>query len=152
MDKVISLWRIPESATRKTKRGGKKNKKKESTTETANILKLFYCNVNGLISKRESLNQSISIAIPDIVGLCETKLGALSEPKIPGYEAAYHNLKQGKEGLLVAAKEGTFKSMEKVTMDTEDRNVLAVQITLQPIIIGGGNLRILDFLGSTLDF
>ena len=127
MDKDISPLSVPESITRKTKRGGKKNKKKECITETVRNMKLFYCNINGLISKRESLNQSISIAIPDIVGLCETKLGTLSEPKLPGYEAAYHNLKQGKEGLLVAAKEGTFKSMEKVTLDTEDRNVLAVQ-------------------------
>ena len=80
--------------------------------------------------KRESLNQSISIAAPDIVGLCETKIGSLSRPKIQGYEAVYSNLKVGKEGLLVAAKEGTFMSIDKMTVDTEDsgNNILAAQI------------------------
>ena len=80
--------------------------------------------------KRESLNQIIQTAAPDIVALCETKLGSKSKPKITGYETEYMNFKTGKEGLLVAAKEGTFVSMDKVTSENvaEDKNILAVQV------------------------
>ena len=83
-----------------------------------------------MISKRESLNQAIQTAAPDIVAICETKLGAKSEPKIKGYDPRYLNLKRGKEGLLVAAREGTFISMDNVTASSsdEEKNILAVQI------------------------
>ena len=132
MDKNITLVLsiIPKSFAGKTKRGGRKNKKKECAEKSASTLKYFFNNINGLMCKRESLNQSLGIAAPDIVGLCETKLGSKSRPKLQGYESVYHNLKRGKEGLLVAAKEGTFKHIDKVTIDTDDdpKNILAVQI------------------------
>ena len=101
---------IPNSCSKKIKRGGKKNKKKKLVEQNTSTLKFFYNNINGMMPKRESLSQAISIAVPDIVGLCETKLGRKSEPKIQGYETIYHNLKQGKEGLLVAVRDGTFTS------------------------------------------
>ena len=83
-----------------------------------------------MASKKESLNLAIGSSTPDIIALCETKLGSKSEPKIPSYEAVYHNFKRGKEGLLVAAREGTFLDIEKMTKDEEDgdKNILAVQI------------------------
>ena len=91
-------------------------------------MKIFYNNINGMVSKRESLTQAINIANPDILALCETKLGAKSEPKIPGYEPIYENMVYGKEGLLVAVREGTFLSIEKVTQKSEEGNILAVQV------------------------
>ena len=104
MDKYpLFLLVIPERSRAKSKRGGKKNRRKECDVRSASNLKFFYSNINGFMSKKESLNQSISITVPDIVCICETKVGALTTPKIPGFEAVYENLKQGKEGLLVAA-------------------------------------------------
>ena len=96
-----------------------------------NSLKVYYNNINGLLSKLESLKQVIKVCTPDIVALCETKLGALSKPKIDGYEIVYRNFKRGKEGLLVAAKVGTFTSIEKVSVETDEsdeKNVLAVLV------------------------
>lgn len=112
---------------RNTKRGGKKNKK--HTPPTSAHLSIYYNNINGFMTKRESLNQIILSECPDIIALCETKLGALSEPKIQGYESKYLNLKRGKEGLLIAAREGTVMSMENVSnLENEDKNILAVQV------------------------
>ena len=93
-------------------------------------MKIYYNNINGMASKKESLNLAVGSSTPDIIALCETKLGSKSEPKIPSYEAVYHNFKRGKEGLLVAAREGTFLDIEKMTKDEEDgdKNILAVQI------------------------
>jgi exonuclease III len=118
-------------AEKKTKRAGKKNKKKESEKIAPDTLKIYYNNINGFMARKESFNQAINAVAPDIVGLCETKLGRLSKPKIQGFESVYTNMKQGKEGLLVAAREGTFLSIEKMTPDTDedgDQNILAVQI------------------------
>ena len=81
-----------------------------------------------MIPKRQSLVQAINIMKPDIVALCETKLGASSKPSIQGYEPKYKNLVYGKEGLLVAAKEGTFLSIDEVTQKTDECNVLAVRV------------------------
>ena len=81
------------------------------------------------MSKQESLLQIITSEQPDIIALCETKLGTLSKPKIQGYEIEYLNHSRGKEGLLVAAKEGVLLSMENVTNEeNEDRNIIAVQV------------------------
>ena len=110
------------------KRGGGKNKK--NIPVLGSPLKIYYNNINGMMTKRESLNQIIQAEMPDIITLCETKLGAKSKPKIPGYETEYLNLAAGKEGLLVAAREGQLVSMEDVTSSTsrEDKNILAVKV------------------------
>ena len=116
------------SVKKATSRGGRKNKKTAANYEAQ--FKVYYNNINGFMSKRESLNQILDTETPDIVALCETKLGAKSKPQIQGYETEYLNLSRGKEGLLVAVKEGTSISMENMTNDKEceDRNILAVQL------------------------
>ena len=83
-----------------------------------------------MLSKRESLDQIIQAEAPDIIALCETKLGLKSEPKIPGYETEYLNMVRGKEGLVIAVREGRLLSMENVTASTskEDKNILAVKV------------------------
>ena len=83
-----------------------------------------------MISKKQSLHLVLDSCNPDIIALCETKLGSQSKPKLPNYECVYGNFKRGKEGLLVAAREGTFVDIEKMTSDddNEDKNVMAVQI------------------------
>ena len=64
---------------------------------------------------------------PDIVALCETKLHANSTFEIKGYKTLKCNLKAGKEGILVAAKEGTFNSMEMV-YESELKQIATVEI------------------------
>ena len=132
MDNLTHMPVVPEERNgKKGKRGGKKNKKNNSPQiDNHNTLKIYYNNINGLISKKESLHQIMDICTPDIVALCETKLGSQSEPEFPGYEPVYYNCKRGKEGLLVAVRDGTFLDIEKVSVEGEDRdqNILAVQI------------------------
>ena len=84
------------------KRGGRKNNKPAPKLETH--LKVYYNNINGFMSKRESLNQILKAETPDIVALCETKLGAQSKPRIQGYETEYLNLSCGKEGYWLQSK------------------------------------------------
>ena len=83
-----------------------------------------------MMSKRESLTQAINTVNPDIIALCETKLGTLSKPKVQGFEAIYENSERGKEGLLIAVKDGTFLSTEKMSEKSVDgnTNILAVQV------------------------
>ena len=67
---------------------------------------------------------------PDVVALCETKRGVCSRKKkeqITGYEVIEKNTKKGKEGLLIAAKLGTFHTIEEVT-ESELENILTVRI------------------------
>ena len=64
---------------------------------------------------------------PDVITLCETKLHKNSTFDLEGYEVEKSNLKTGKEGILVAAKEGTFCRMKK-TYESEDRNIATVEI------------------------
>ena len=67
---------------------------------------------------------------PDVVALCETKRGVCSRRKkeeITGYEVIEKNTKKGKEGLLIAAKLGTFHTIEEVT-ESELKNILTVRI------------------------
>ena len=68
----------------KGKRGSKQKKKghhEESTHSTS--LKIYYNNINGLTTKKQSVGLVLDSSTPDIVALCETKLGSKSEPKLP---------------------------------------------------------------------
>ena len=58
--------------------------------------------------------------------MCETKLGEQEVWDIKGYEAIPHNYKRGQEGLIVAARVGTFVSLEKIS--DSHSNILSVQI------------------------
>ena len=109
----------------KIKRGPRKNKQRSEDP-----LKFFYNNINGYNSRNQSLKKIISEETPDVVALCETKRQLAVRQKkdeIPGYEVIERNLKQGKEGLMVAVKVGTFRSIEEVTQ-SELRNILTVRI------------------------
>ena len=83
---------------------------------------------NAQLKKHEidSLSNILKINQPDVVCLCETRLGEKEEWDIEGYEAIPNNYKRGQEGLFVAARGGTFVSLEKVSDDHV--NILSVQI------------------------
>ena len=89
-------------------------------------MNILYNNINGFTCKKDSLINIIQRNMPDVVCLCETKLGEKEEVNLKGYEAIPNNHKKGQEGLVVAAREGTFVSMEKVS--DEHINILTVRI------------------------
>ena len=69
------------------------------------------------------------------------KLHKNSNFDIQGYNVIRSNLKVGKEGILVAAKQGTFNSIEK-TYEAESRNLTTVEIkypedTLSVVVVHG---------------
>ena len=61
-----------------------------------NVLELYYDNINGLISKQDSLRHILEMKKPDLVALCETKLPKNSSFDIKGYEVLKSSLKLGK--------------------------------------------------------
>ena len=78
---------------------------------------------------------------PDLVALCETKLHAKSTFEIKGYETRKSNLKAGKEGILVAAKEGTCHSIE-IVYESELKHIVTAEIeypdeTLRIVVVHG---------------
>ena len=105
----------------------RRGKRKQTVKDDEKMLELYYNNINGLISKQESLKQILAMKKPDIVALCETKLHRNSKFDIKGYKVLKSNLKAGKEGILIAAKEGTYDTMELV-YEAESRNIATVEI------------------------
>ena len=105
----------------KTKRGKKKQKEDESKLE------FYYNNINGLLTKQYSLQDIVDMRKPDLLALCETKLHKNSSFELEGYGVKKSNLKAGKEGILVAAKNGTYNTMELV-FESESRQIATVEI------------------------
>ena len=64
---------------------------------------------------------------PDIVALCETKLHANSKLEFEGYETKKSNVKAGKEGILIAVREGTSQSFELV-YENQLKNIVTAEI------------------------
>ena len=117
-----------------------KNKQKKKGNENSQ-LEIYYNNVNGLISKQDSLKYILEIRKPDLVALCETKLHAKSTFDIEGYEVLKSNLKAGKEGILLAAKRGTFQTTE-IIFESESKQIATFEVTypeesLRVIVVHG---------------
>ena len=80
--------------------------------------------------------------MPDILALCETKRPPPPPAKknmkkkeiIPGYEVLERNVKQGKEGLMIGVKKGTFCNMQDVT-ETDLKNLFTVRISYQNFVL-----------------
>ena len=110
---------------KRTRRG---TKRKTNEKHSSGQLKIYYNNINGYTSKHRSLNQIVRSICPDIIALCETKVSATSKLKITGYETILSNCKKGKEGLLLAIREGTFKSAEKIS-ESNEKNILTARVS-----------------------
>ena len=101
---------------------------------------MFYNNINGYSLKKESLERIIPSIDPDIIALCETKKSnGMKEEELKNYEIIERNVRQGKEGLMVGVRLGSFKDMDEVT-DTELKNILTVKVkypnvTLRIIVV-----------------
>ena len=101
---------------------------------------MYYNNINGYTSKKESLEEIVKTVQPDLIALCETKLGEKEEVDIEGYETLAHNVKKGQEGLAIAARIGTYTDMESVS--SEESNIFTVKIeypdkTIRAIVCHG---------------
>ena len=88
----------------------------------------MYSNINGYTTKKDSLTKIVESVKPDIIALCETKkLGQLKEEELAEFDVLEKDLKAGQEGLLVAVRKHTFKSMKEIT-ETELKNIMTVRI------------------------
>ena len=88
----------------------------------------MFNNINGYLSKTESLEKIIQSVEPDIIALCETKMSRrIKKKELEKYDVVDSPLKGGKEGILVGVKKGTFQSIREVT-DSELKNIMSVRI------------------------
>ena len=101
-----------------------KNRRKKSK-KSDKVKSLFYININGYTSKRDSMKDIIQRTSPDIIVLCETKVGSKKKWNIENYESVSRNCSFGKGGILVAAKYGTYNSFLEVTKSKNDGILVA---------------------------
>ena len=88
----------------------------------------MYSNINGYTTKKDSLFNIVESVDPDIIALCETKkFGRLKEEELEEYDVFEKDLKAGQEGLLIAVRKGTAKSIKEIT-ETELKNIMTVRI------------------------
>lgn len=123
----------------KPKQRKRTNKRKQLPEE--NNLRIYYNNINGLLTKQDSLCHILQMRQPDLVTLCETKLHKNSTFNITGYEVIKSSLKAGKEGIIVAAKLGTFNTIQWI-FESDRRNIATAEITypedtLRVIVVHG---------------
>ena len=90
---------------KKVRRGRKNNKQN-------NEISIYYNNINGMRSKKKSLGIIVKNIKPDVVCLCETKLGSLRtvKNKMEGYRVIGRCVKYGQGGVLIAAKKNAFST------------------------------------------
>ena len=87
----------------------------------------MYSNINGYTTKKDSLTKIVESVKPDIIALCETKkLGQLKEEGLAEIDVMEKDLKPGQEGLLVAVRKCTAKSMKEIT--ESELTVMTVRI------------------------
>ena len=120
----------PESSKlnrNKTRTRSRRKKSNLLNEKNDSELLIYANNINGLTSKQDSLKLILEMVKPDIVALTETKLHLNSNFKIDGYEVIMSNLKLGKEGILIAAKKGTFCSIELI-FESVNKNIATTEI------------------------
>ena len=110
-------------SVKKRNRGGKKRRKNGTS------VLLYYVNINGFQSKKESLMEIIRGVEPDTIALVETKVpeNKVFDWKKIGYECIKRNDKRGKGGIMCAFKIGTFRSIRNVTQ-VDDRRILTCRV------------------------
>jgi exonuclease III len=121
----------PTPEIKKTRRGRGKGKMKKSG------IKIFYNNINGYNTKKGSLEVIVKELDPDIIALCETKkAGRLKKDELQKYNVI-DVPNQGKEGLLIGVRKGSFQSVREIT-DTDMKNIVTVRVVYPRM-----NLRII---------
>ena len=100
-------------------------------------LDVYYCNVNGFKSKVESIKNIVEKHQPQIMALCETKLGSgqVIKNALPGYEVCIRNCKTGQKGSAVCVKLNTFRSVLDVTSSNSgDIMVVRIEMTMDNVV------------------
>ena len=60
----------------------------------------MYNNINGYLSKKDSLLRIVESVEPDMIALCETKkIGLIKKEDLNEFNVIEKNFKQGQEGL-----------------------------------------------------
>ena len=97
---------------------------------------MYYCNINGLLSKKESLALIVDKLQPKIIVLCETKLAANNVIKnmLPDYEVSTRPTKAGKRGLAICVRKQTFQMVLDGTSSTLN-DILTVRIVMKDTAI-----------------
>ena len=92
---------------------------------------MYYCNVNGFQTKKESIRKIVDKLKPKIFVLCETKLSSGNAIKtlLPEYSVRPKPTKTGKSGLAICTKLQTFKSVLEVTTSSHN-DIHAVRICM----------------------
>ena len=114
---------------------GKKNKKTKKKVKRGRKKKkeltIFYNNINGIRSKYTSTINIVKKIQPEILALCETKLGNCGKLKksFPDYELVNRITKQGKGGLLIAIKKHFFFNCMDVT-SSPNKDIMVVRLGL----------------------
>ena len=107
-------------------------------------LKLWYNNVNGINSKKDSIEQHLSIDSPHIVILTETKTATL--PTIIGYKWIAKNKPNNAGGVAIGARQDIANRIQEVDMEKENDMEIAwakLKTNKTPIYLGAdkGNKR-----------
>ena len=76
---------------------------------------LYYVDINGYSSNRDSLQHIIEEINPDIIIMCETKVGKKNKWNMENHQMISKHCFLGTGGLVMAAKCGTFSSFIEVT-------------------------------------
>ena len=92
--------------------------------------RVYVNNINGLISKKESINLIVNLLNPEIIVLTEIKLHQNSSFRFENYETRMSNLKAGKEGILIAAKRESLLSMDMI-FESKNKNIATVEVCYQ---------------------
>ena len=109
-------WLLSRTVPKNSNGKAEKRKRRRKDPDQQGLT-MYFNNINGYVSKKDSLADIINVHQPDVIGLCETKMGKKEEVAIDGYDAKTNNLKKGQEGLAVAIRKGTYRSMEVISDD-----------------------------------
>ena len=119
----------------------KKKKKKKRGRKKARQMSLLYNNINGLRSKLDSLHQILDQLQPEIVCLCETKVGTSKTidkyANTIGYKGISRCSKDGQGGLVIAGKINSVGAILDVTSSPLN------SILVGRIAVRGGHIRII---------
>ncbi len=97
---------------------------------TRNIC-IYYNNINGISSKRDSLKKIIDDVQPDIICLCETKVGSIVtiEKLLSKYKVIGRCTKYGQGGVIIAAKKDVYSLFLDVS-SSDNKNIIAGRIKI----------------------
>jgi hypothetical protein len=149
----VSPWNMNMNMERHLKTNGKTRRdygKKTKSKQDKGILNiklgLLGTNSNGISNRIESLKHAISVFLPNIVTLQETKVRKLGSVKLRGYQVFEKIRTGGSGGGLLTAVDEHLSPVLISTGQEEDSEVLTVQAK-----VGHDDVRIINAYGPQED-